>query len=83
MTKPIRKFNPSHYQDITSTLSLHIEIVKVNGECFVYGAYYDSINKCFGKVTKSSIRTNRYGRNYFVKNRQRYYLVDFLNKTPF
>ena len=83
MTKSKREFKPTHYLDISVEVTLLIEVVVENGECFVYGAYYDNFNRSFDKVTKSSVRNNRYGNSYFIKNHQRYYLADFLKKTPF
>ena len=83
MTKPLRKFHPTHYMGITRVLSLYIEIVKGNGEYFVYASYYDEVNGSFDKVTKSIVRCNSHGHTYFIKNRQRYYLADFFNKTSF
>lgn len=83
MTKPLRQFNPTHYMDITNVVSLHIEIVRDNGEHYVYASYYDGLNRCFDKVTKSVVRCGSKGHPYFLKNRQRFYLVDFFKKTPF
>lgn len=83
MTKPLREFKPTHSLDITSVIALDIEIVHENGECFVYGAFYDGLNRYHDKVTKSKVRTNCYGHAYFVKRKERYYLVDFMKKTPF
>ena len=80
---PKHEFKPTHYLDVTSIVSLHIEIVKENGECFIYGAYYDSLDRRFDKVTKSTVRTNKFGHVYFIKSSQRYYLADFIRKTPF
>ena len=83
MTKPIREFKPTHYMDITSSISLQIEVVVENGECFVYASFYDGLNKTFDRVTKSRARNNAYGNSYFVKANQRYYLSDFMQKSPF
>ena len=78
-----RDFKPTHYLDITSVASLHIELVKKNGECFVYGAYYDELSRQFDRITISTIRNNKFGYSYFIKSGQRYYLADFKAKTPF
>ena len=83
MTKPKHEFKPTHYLDISSVVSLHIEIIKSNGECFVYASYYDALNGYLDKVTQSTIRTNSHGHIYFIKNHQRYYLADFTKKSPF
>ena len=83
MPKAKREFKPTHYRDIDSVVTLRIEIVKSNGECFVYGAYYNRLTQCLDKVTVSTVRTNSYGNLYFVKNNQRYYLADFFRETPF
>jgi len=80
---PKREFKPTHYLDITSIVTLDIELVVENGESFVYGAFYDGLNMYHDRVTKSTVRTNRYGNLYFVKGRTRYYLADFMKKTPF
>lgn len=83
MTKPKREFKPTHYLDITSVVSLHIEIVKSDGQYYVHASYYDGLNKYFDKVTRSVVRADFKGHTYFVKSNQRFYLADFLKKTPF
>lgn len=83
MTKPKRKFNPTHSLDITSVITLDIELAVEEGEYFVYGAFYDGLNKYHDAVTKSKVRTNSYGHSYFIKRNERYYLADFMKKTPF
>lgn len=83
MTKPKREFKPTHYLDITSIVSLEIEIVIENGQSYVYGAFYDGLNRYHDKVTKSVVRNNSYGHSYFVKGNQRYYLADFMSKSLF
>lgn len=83
MTKPKREFKPTHSLDITSVVTLDIELVCENGEYFVYGAFYDGLNRYHDKVTKSTVRTNSYGHTYFIKAKERYYLADFMKKTPF
>lgn len=81
MTK--RDFKPTHYLVITNVFTLQIEISIENGECFVYGAFHDELSGKFDKVTKSRARNNCYGNSYFVKGGQRYYLSDFMQKSPF
>lgn len=83
MPKSKREFKPTHYLDITSFMSLQIEVVVENCECFVYGAFYDSINRSFDHITKSKVRTNSYGKSYFIKSRNRYYLADFMSNYLF
>ena len=82
MTKPLREFRPTHCLDIDNFTVLTIQIVREDGEYFVYGAYYEGSSRV-GKVTKSVVRTNSRGHTYFVKSKQRYYLSDFIKKTPF
>lgn len=80
---PKREFKPTHYLDITSIVTLDIELVVENGQTYVYSAFYDGLNRYHDKVVKSTVRTNSYGNHYFVKRHQRYYLADFMKKTPF
>lgn len=69
--------------DITYFMSLQIEIIQDSGDYIVYGAYWDSSKKCFDKVTKSIVKYDRKGHAYFKKSDQRFYLADFMKKTPF
>lgn len=80
---PKRNFNPTHYLDITSIVSLEIEIVIENGQSYVYSAFYDGLNRYYDKATKSVVRSDKRGHSYFVKKNQKYYLEDFLAKSMF
>ena len=83
MTKPFSEFSPTHYLMVDNYITLQIELVKDNGELFVYGAYYNELTRTLDKVTKSVVRSNFRGHSFFIKNHQRYYLADFTKKSPF
>lgn len=80
---PKRNFNPTHYLDILNFVSLEIEVVIESGQSYVYSAFYDGLNRCYDKVTKSVVRSDIRGHSYFVKKNQKYYLKDFLAKSLF
>lgn len=80
---PKLNFNPTHYLGITYSCSIGIHIVHENGETVVQNAFFDEQGKQKSKVAKATVRFDSKGHPYFLKNRQRYYLNDFIKKSPF
>jgi hypothetical protein len=72
----VKDFVPTHYQSMVIGLSLLIEVKHENGEDFIYSRY--STDGSHDHVVRSVVRINGYGHPYFVRNRQRYFLSDFL-----
>lgn len=75
-----KDFIPTAQLGISTSCILQIRLVIENGEAFVYSAFYDVSGQRKSSVTKSHIRESNRGHAFFYKNRERYYLNDFVKK---
>lgn len=80
---PKLNFNPTHYLVLTYFCSIGITISHEDGEVVVKSAMFDEHGVQKTKVTRATVRLDREGHPYFMKNHQRYYLNDFVKKSPF
>lgn len=70
-------FHPTGYITITNVCTLLVQIVHECGEFFVY-SYFSYEGGESSPITKSVIKRNGRGNQYFCKGRTRYYLADIM-----
>ena len=70
-------FKPTAATKVSSKEVLKIQIVKSQAEYYVLSAFFNSNGEILSRVTKNRLQVGGMSHQYFIRDKQRYYLSEF------